>query len=186
MAQPNWNLVKGKPWYRLHSYEWSYDEGSLGRRLTLEEWQESQAWQAFSAWEAMKKMRFLDYDGFSWCCLHGGANSVTYKKPLIDFPGHAKLAWYANKMAFQRTVAGTGNVDIVIGPQDRIEPVVINWNDERTIDLTVKVLDVEFNEVARKEYSRVKLQGGRTVKYLESYKPEGLKEGYYFMVYEIR
>ncbi|MFA9403316.1 MAG: hypothetical protein ACERKY_09650 [Anaerolineales bacterium] len=49
-----------------------------------------------------------------------------------------------------------------------------------------KVVDVEFNEVARKEYGKVQLQGGRTVRYLEPYKPEGLKEGYYFMVYEIR
>jgi hypothetical protein len=185
MAQPNWNLVKGKPWYRLHSYEWSYDEGSIGRRLTLEEWPESQAWQAFAAWEAMKKMRYLDYDGFSWCCLHGGANSVTYKKPLIDFLGHAKLAWHVNKMVFQPTVAGTGNVDVVIGPQDRIEPVVINWDDQRTVDLTLKILDADFNEVAVKEYPRIKLEGGRTVQYLESYKPEGLEEGYYFLVYEI-
>ena len=88
-------------------------------------------------------------------------------------------------MVFQRTVAGTGNVDVVIGPQDKVEPVVINWNDEKTINLTLKVLDVEYKEVARKEYSKVKLLGGRTVKYLEAYKPEGLKEGYYFMVYEI-
>ncbi len=185
MAQPNWNLVKGKPWYHLHSYEWSYDVGSIGRKLTLEEWQESQAWQAFAAWEAMKKMRFLDYDGFSWCCLHGGANSVTYKKPLIDFPGHAKLAWHANRMAFQRTLAGTGNVDVAIGPEDMVEPVVINWNGEKTITLTLKVLDGEYKEVARKEYNDVKLEGGRTVKYVEPYKPEGLKEGYYFIVYEI-
>ncbi|MFW6370525.1 MAG: glycosyl hydrolase family 2, partial [Bacteroidota bacterium] len=98
MAQPNWNLVKGKPWYNLHSYEWYYDEGSIGRKLNTGEWQVSQAWQAFGAWEAMKKMRYLDYDGFSWCSLHGGANSATYKKPLIDFMDHAKLAYWANKM----------------------------------------------------------------------------------------
>ena len=33
MGQPNWNLSKGKPWHRLHSYEWEYDEGTIGRRL---------------------------------------------------------------------------------------------------------------------------------------------------------
>ena len=82
IGQPNWSLAKGKPWYKLQSYEWSYDEGSIGRKLTADEWQESQAWQAFSAYEAMKKQRILDYDGFSWCCLHGGANSGTYKKTV--------------------------------------------------------------------------------------------------------
>jgi hypothetical protein len=115
-AQPNWNLVRGKPWYQFHSYEWDYDIGSIGRRLSMDEWKESQAWQAFSAWEAIKKMRFLDYDGFSWCCLPGGANSVTYKKPLIDYTGVAKLAWHVNKMVFQKTVAGSHDVDVVYGP----------------------------------------------------------------------
>jgi hypothetical protein len=185
IAQPNWNLVKGKPWYHLQSYEWSYDEGSIGRRLTLDEWQESQAWQAFSAWEAMKKMRCLDYDGFSWCCLHGGANSVTYKKPLIDFTGHAKLAWHVNKMVFQHTVAGTGNVDVAIGPEDRIEPVVINWDDGKKVDLTVRILDAQQREVASRVYRNVELEAGRTVKMLEGFKPEGLKEGFYFLVFEI-
>jgi len=183
-AQPNWELVKGKPWYRLHSYEWSYDEGCIGRRLSLDEWQESQAWQAFGAWEAMKKMRFLDYDGFSWCCLHGGANSVTYKKPLIDFMGHAKLAWHINKMVFQRTVAGTANVDVVIGPDDQVEPVIINWNDDQTVDLTIKVLGIDQQEVDRKEYKGVRLLGGRTVKNLEGFKPQ-VKDGFYYLVYEI-
>ena len=79
-----------------------------------------------------------------------------------------------------------GNVDVVIGPQDMVEPVIISWNDERTIDLTLKVLDAEYKEVARKEYYKVKITGGRTVKSLEAFKPEGLKEGYYFMVYEIK
>jgi hypothetical protein len=185
MAQPNWDLVKGKPWYKLHSYEWDYDEGSIGRRLTYDEWKESQAWQAFGAWEAMKKMRFLDYDGFSWCCLHGGANSVTYKKPLIDFTGAAKLAWHANKMVFQKTVAGSHDVDVVYGPADKIKPVVMNWDNEKTANVTVKIVDLEKNEVARKEYKNVALKGGRTVNKLEPFMPTNLGEGYYFVVYEI-
>ncbi len=122
----DWELVKGKPWYRLHSYEWSYDEGTIGRRLTLDEWQESQTWQAFSSWESMKKQRQLDYDGFSWCNLHGGPNSVTYKKPLIDFHGHAKLAYWTNKMVYQKTVAGSADVNVVYGPEDLVKPVIIN------------------------------------------------------------
>ena len=185
MAQPNWNLVKGKPWYLLHSYEWKYDEGSIGRRLRLDEWQESQAWQGFSAWEAMKKMRYLDYDGFSWCCLHGGPNSVTYKKPLIDFPGHAKIAWHVNKMIFQKTVAGSGNVDVAIGPEDSIDPVIIHWNGEKTVNLVVKILDPDHQEITSKTYRNIALEGGRTVKQLDSFRPDDLKEGYYFIVYEI-
>jgi len=133
----------------------------------------------------MKKMRFLDYDGFSWCCLHGGANSVTYKKPLIDFTGVAKLAWHANKMIFQKTVAGSYNVDVVIGPDDKIEPVVINWGKEQTVDITVKILNSDNKEITKKEYNNVTLKGGRTVLQLEPFRPEGVTDGYYFAVYEI-
>ena len=131
-------------------------------------------------------MRILDYDGFSWCCLHGGANSVTYKKPLIDFMGHAKLAWHTNKMIFQKSVAGSANVDVVYGPQDNVEPVVINWNDKKTVDVTVKILDLNREEVFKKEYMNIKLEGGRTVNELESFRPERINEGFYFVVYEVK
>ena len=186
IGQPNWELVRGKPWYLMHSYEWNYDVGSIGRRLSLDEWEASQAWQGFGAWEAMKKMRCLDYDGFSWCCLHGGANSVTYKKPLIDFLGHAKIAWHVNKMIFQKTVGGSANVDVVIGPKDSVEPVIINWNDEKTVDMTVSILDLSQKEVFSKTYKSVNLEGGRTVKELQSFRPGNLQEGYYYIIYEIK
>ena len=100
-AQPNWNLRKGKPSYQIKSYELEYDEGSIGRQLTVDEWEASQAWQAFSGFEAYKKKRWLDYDGLAWCTLHGGGNTATYEKPLIDYYGYAKLGFYAVKMAFQ-------------------------------------------------------------------------------------
>jgi hypothetical protein len=84
IGQPNWNLCKGKPWYLMQSYEWDYDVGSIGRRLSTDEWRASQAWQAFSAWESMKKQILLGYDGFSWCSLRGGANMGTYTTDSVD------------------------------------------------------------------------------------------------------
>ena len=138
-AQPNWELSKGKPWYLLQSYEWEYDEGSIGRRLTTDEWRASQAWQAFAAWESMKKQILLGYDGFSWCCLHGGANMGTYQKPLIDNLRHPKLAFYIKKMITQRTWAGSHNVDVVYGPDDTITPVINHLGEERKVNrMTLK------------------------------------------------
>jgi hypothetical protein len=55
ISQPNWNTSRGKPWYRMYSYEIGYDVGSIGRKLDFDEWQESQAWQALSAYEAYRK-----------------------------------------------------------------------------------------------------------------------------------
>lgn len=180
MGQPNWELVKGKPWYRLHSYEWSYDEGTIGRRLSLDEWRESQGWQAFSAWESMKKQRILDYDGFSWMGLHGGPNSATYKKPLTDFLGHAKLVYWVNKMVFQPVVAGSDNVDVVYGPADRIRPVVMNLGKARNVSLTVRITDPEGNQVDQETYRNIQLPEGRTVTRLPAFNPEVPGEGHYF------
>ncbi|MEM1134502.1 MAG: glycosyl hydrolase family 2 [Bacteroidota bacterium] len=186
MAQPNWNLVKGKPWYKLQSYEWEYDEGSIGRKLSSEEWQESQAWQAFGAWEAMKKMRYLDYDGFSWCCLHGGANSVTYKKPLIDFLGYAKLAFWANKMVFQPTLAGSRNVDVAYGPDDELTPVVMHLGESTATSLDVIIKDIEGKEIQRKSYNNIALKAGRNTTELEAFKPSFPEAGHYVIEYVLK
>jgi len=185
MGQPNWNLFKGKPWYKLMGYEWEYDTGSIGRLLTTDEWLESQAWQAFSAWEAIKKQRFLGWDGFSWCCLHGGANSVTYKKPIIDFYGHPKLAFYANKMAFQNTIAGSKNVDVVYGPDDLIEPVIISLGDGNNVNLEIFIKNAEGEVVYTKLYNNIIIPNGRLTTSLKGFKVDGLPNGYYFVHYKL-
>ncbi len=185
MAQDNWNLAKGKPWYKLHSYEWDYDIGTIGRRLTLDEWEESQAWQAFSAWESMKKQRILDYDGFSWCSLHGGPNSATYKKPIIDFEGHAKLGYWANKMIFQPTVAGSSNVDVVYGPDDELVPVIIHWGNSTKANLFISIKDAVGKDVFTKKVSDLQFDEGRTVYTLEALKPSVPEDGFYSVHYTL-
>jgi hypothetical protein len=186
IGQPNWNLVKGKPWYKIQSYEWSYDEGSIGRRLTDKEWRESQAWQAFSAYESMRKQRWLDYDGFSWCCLHGGPNTATYKKPLIDYLGHGKLAYYANQMIFQDILGGSSDVDVVYGPDDTINPIILNIGTSKEVDLQVVVKNLENEIVWKKSVSDISLQAGRTVTNLEPIKPIFPEEGYYAIEYIVQ
>jgi hypothetical protein len=185
MAQPNWNLVRGRPWYHLHSYEHDYDEVTIGRRLHFHEWAESQAWQGFAAWEAMKKMRWLGYDGFSWCCLHGGPNSVTYKKPLIDFLGHAKIAWHVNKMIFQRSVAGSYDVDLVYGPQDEIVPVINHWGGDAGASLTVDIMNEAGDKVDTKTYPSVSLPEGRDKVVLDGWRPDFGGEGLYTIEYTL-
>jgi hypothetical protein len=184
IGQPNWNLCKAKPWYNIQSYEWGYDEGSIGRKLQASEWRESQAWQAFSAYEAMKKLRMLDYDGFSWCCLHGGANAGTYNKPVIDFMGYAKLAFHIHKTTFQPILAGSNNVDVVYGPDDTITPMILNLGIKRNVNLTVVVRE-RFNgpELEKKIYKNVILPEGRNVTELPFFKPEFKSEGLYFIEY---
>jgi hypothetical protein len=184
-GQPNWDLHKGKPTYQVNSYEWRYEEGSIGRTLDFNEWKTSQAWQAFEAYEVIRKSRQLDYDGFSWCCLRGGPNTGTYQKSLVDYYGQPKLVYYANRMVFQDVLAGSGNVDIVYGPEDEIPVTVLNLGDSKKVEVVVEILSAADDIVETHIYNHVILPEGRTVTRLESYKPSVKLEGLYSIRYTV-
>ena len=185
IGQMNWELFKGSPVYKYHSYEWDYDEGSIGRLLTCDEWRESQAWQAFSAYECIRKMRWLDYDGLSWCCMWGGGNMGTYQKPLIDAQGHKKLSFYAHRMGFQQMLAGSKDVDVVYGPADRPQLVVMNLGEARQATVTLTVRNAQGKQVYKQNFKKVALHGGRTVTDLGRVTLPKLSDGFYFFEYQV-
>jgi len=182
-GQPNWNLRKGTPSYQIKSYEYVYDIGSIGRQLTVDEWRASQAWQAFSAYEAYRKKRWLDYDGQAWCTLHGGGNTATYQKPLIDYFGYSKMAFHTVKMVFQPVLAGSKNVDMVYGPDDRVPVCIMNMGDKKKVDLLVICKNSSGEEVFSKKYSNITLQKGRNVTDIDQLKPSIKEAGYYSFDY---
>jgi hypothetical protein len=182
-SQPNWTLHRGKPEYQVRSYEIDMDRTSIGRRLTVDEWRLSQAWQAMSGFEAYRKKRWLDYDGMVWCTLDGGGNTATYEKPLTDYYGQAKIAYYAVKMATQPVLAGSKNVDTAYGPADKIPVVVLNLGPERTVDVTVHVSTIAGAETARKTFPNVKLPAGRTCTDLPALQFNLPSEGFYAFEY---
>jgi len=184
-AQPNWSLRKGKPGYEVMSYEWGYDKGSVGTLLTTYQWLQSQAFQAMSAFEAYKKKRWLDYDGMAWCTLRGGGNTGTYKKPLIDYYDHAKLAFYAVKMSFQPVLACSKNVDIAYGPADNIPVAVMNIGGQRTVDVKVEVKTTSGKTVHTEMFKNIKLKPGRTCKDLQIDFTEKPDTGYYAFEYTV-
>ena len=184
-AQPNWELHRGKPWYKIQSYEWEYEEGSIGKKLDFDDWRASQGYQAFSAWESMKKQMLIGYDGFSWCTIEGGANMGTYQKPLIDNLGHPKLAYYINRMVFQPTWAGSDNVDVVYGPNDFITPVIHHLGEEVVVDLNVILKDLEGNYIDREIFHAISLKDGRSVTKLKPFRFKIDREGIYAIHYEI-
>ena len=182
-GHPNQDLRRGKPYSGYRSYEVRYDDETIGRRLASAEWRESQAWQGFSAFEAYKKKRWLDYDGQIWCTLHGGGNSATYEKPLIDYLGHSKIAFHTVRMAFQEVLAGSGNVDIVYGPEDAIPVVMMNLGNEKPVTLTVRVKNLNGEILQEKKYRNVVLPAGRTVRKLGDFTPEFKDEGFVLIEY---
>ena len=185
IGQMNWSLFKGSPVYKYHSYEWDYDEGSIGRLLSTEEWRESQAWQAFSAYECIRKMRWLDYDGLSWCCMWGGGNMGTYQKPLIDALGHKKLAFYAHRMGFQQIIAGSKDVDMVYGPKDKPKIVVMNLGGRKTAQILLTIRNDKGKTVFKKLFSNIDLTEGRTATDVATMELPKLKEGFYFFEYQV-
>jgi hypothetical protein len=184
-GHPNQELRKGKPYSGYRSYEKRYDDETIGRRLASAEWRESQAWQGFSAFEAYKKKRWLDYDGQVWCTLHGGGNSATYEKPLIDYTGHSKIAFHTVKMALQEVLACSGNVDLVYGPKDTVPVMVMNLGDEKTVTVAVRAKDLDGKIIQEKIYPDVTLPAGRSATRLEDFAPDFKQDGYVIMEYSV-
>lgn len=185
IGQPNWNVHKGKPTYHLDSYERHYEEGSIGRTLSYDEWQASQAWQALGAYETISKCRWLDYDGMSWCNLRGGQNTGTYQKALVDYYGQPKLAFYTHQMAFQDVLACSQNVDMVYGPDDTIPVIVMNIGQEQKVSVLVKVIAEDGSVVYQQTFENVTMAEGRTVNEVSQMKIPALPDGLYSFRYTV-
>ena len=185
-AQPNWELARKEPWYKIQSYEWDYEKGSIGRNMQADEWRASQAFQAFSAWESMKIQMLAGVCGFSWCSLESGPNMFTYQKPLVDPFYVPKLAYHANRMAFNRLWAGSDDVDTVYGPEDEIRPLVFNMGEACKLNLTVELQTPQGRVIERKQYKSVEVAAGRSTTRLDAFRFRHSKPGCYFVVYKIQ
>ena len=179
IGQPNWKLHRGRPFYKMYSYEKDYNIGNIGRVLEFSEWNESQAWQALSAYEAYRKKRWLDYDGMNWCPLRGGPNTATYMKPVIEYSGEAKLSFYSLQMVYQPVLAGSKNVDLVYGPDDEIPMIVMNIGKKRTVDLRIVVRNLDHEKVTEKKINHITLKSGRNFIEVGKWQPE-LQAGKYY------
>ena len=109
----------------------------------------------------------------------------TYQKPLIDNSRHPKLAWYTNKMVFQKTWAGSNDVDVVYGPEDTITPVIHHLGDEKMVDLLVELKDHNGKIVERKTFNGIQLKPGRSVTELKGFRFNKPADGIYLVEYTI-
>lgn len=186
IGMPNWALARKEPWYRLDSYEKNYEDGNIGTRLAFDQWRESQAYQAFGAWESMKMQLLMGTSGFSWCSLESGPNMFTYQKPLIDAFCVPKLAFHANRMAFQRLWAASDDVDTVYGPGDSITSVIFNLDGACTVRLEVQLQDEKGKVLERKVFRQVEVPEGRSVTRLAPFRFRSRRSGCHFIVYQVR
>jgi len=165
--------------------KYSYEEGSVGRKLTAAEWRESQAWQALSGYNTAKQARQHDIDSMVWCTLRGGGNSGTYMKPLIDFDDHMKLAYYTYKSTLGKYYAASKGVDVAYGPGDKITPVIVAVGDERVVDLTIRCIDEQGKVASTKKFTGVNIPSGRPIVELESFRPKIKSQGNYGVTFVV-
>ena len=165
--------------------KYSYDEGSIGRKLTADEWRESQAWQALAGYNTAKQARYHDIDSMVWCTLRGGGNSGTYMKPLIDFEDHIKLAFYAYKSTLQKYYAASKGVDVAYGPGDKIMPVIVGLGEERVVDLTIQCINEQGKVASTKLFTGIKIPSGRPIVELEAFRPDIKSEGHYGVTFVV-
>ena len=106
-------------------------------------------------------------------------------KPLIDPFCVPKLAFYANKMAFQSIWAGSDDVDAVYGPGDSIRPVIFNLAEDCTVTLIVELQNEKGKTLEKKTFRNVQVPAGRSVSRLEEFRFRNHSEGCRFIVYKI-
>lgn len=105
---------------------------------------------------------------------------------LVDALSHKKLAWYAHRMGFQQVLAGSKNVDMVYGPDDKPTLMVLNLGDDQRVDVTVTVRDTKGRRVYRRVFGNVTLGAGRTATDIGRLDlPCNIADGYYFFEYQV-
>jgi hypothetical protein len=186
IAQPNWELARKEPWYKIPSYEKNYEKGSIGRLLTSDEWRASQGYQAFSAWESMKLQTLAGVSGFSWCSLESGPNMFTYHKPIVDPFYVPKLAFHANRMVFRKIWAASDDADTVYGPDDSIRPVIFNMGGACKATLTVELQNEKGRVLERRYFKDIEVTEGRSVTRLDPFRFRNSSEGCRFIVYKLQ
>ena len=179
MGRQDHTVPESKEFFNAHSYELSDEKNALGRSTAQSEWKLSQAYQALCAYNTVKYMRYLGADGLLWCCLTGGANDAGYLKPVIDFYGYAKQAFYALKEGFAKTVCFSKSTDVLAGRGFTVVPVITGCEKGSSYNVTVNVKDAEGNVAYTAAYKNVQADFQTE---LPPFTPE-LKSGYYAIEY---
>jgi hypothetical protein len=139
IGRQNPNTAEAKEFINKKSYEFNDELNALGFIFEDEEWELSQAFQALCAAVATKQLRRLGADGMLWCCLTGGANNASYLKPIIDFYGYKKLAYYQLREAFNEVTAFNEKPDVLYPCNYKLHPMIVGVNEGGRYALNVEI-----------------------------------------------
>lgn len=181
IGRQNPTVPEAKDYFNPKSYELADELMALGFQFNDDEWELSQAFQAICTAVTVKKLKACDADGMLWCSLWGGANDGGYLKPIIDFYGYKKYAFYALKDGFAPVGAFHAEPLLLWTKTQPVSPLVYA-KDQGRYAVTVEVLDSEDNKIAEKTYSDIFVNGQKR---LESFIPNFNNDGYYKIRYTV-
>ncbi len=154
IGRQNPNVPEAKEYFNDKSYEYG-DESVIGYDFTGDRWLLSQGYQAIAAKYCSKKMLSLGADGLLWCCLTGGANDGSYLKPIVDFYGYPKLAFYALREAFQEGICFQNDVDVLWGKGHKLKPLIVCTPDGKAHSIQTEIYDEKGKVVFSKKWERI-------------------------------
>ncbi len=163
------------------SYELDDEYFALGYRFADEEWRLSQAFQALCTAVSIKQLLKNDADGMLWCCLQSGANNASYLKPIIDFEGYAKVAFYEMREKFQDTLCFNEEVDVLYPQNYEIKPVVYGVEEGKEYGVTVEIVG-EQGVAAQKRY---RFTAKSSLQRLDGFVLPRVDDGYYTVRYTV-
>lgn len=180
IGRQNPETIEAKKFINQNSYELDDEKNALGFTFESSEWHLSQAFQALCASVGIKQLKTNNADGMLWCCLSGGANDASYLKPIIDFYGYKKLAYYVIKDSFSDTTAFNLKTDVLFYNNYAIEPIAVGLNIGNKYSLCIEIIDEMDNIVDSYRYND--FIASHYQQKFDSWKPK-LSTGFYSIKY---
>ncbi|MGN1077007.1 MAG: glycoside hydrolase family 2 TIM barrel-domain containing protein, partial [Candidatus Gallimonas sp.] len=184
IGRQNPETDEAKTFINKNSYELTDEKASLGFYFSDEEWELSQAYQALCAAVATKQLLVRGADGMLWCCLWGGANNASYLKPIVDFYGYKKFAYYVLKDCFKETVVMNAATDVLFYPGYEILPFVCGTEQGKRYGLTVRIEDENGRTIDVKSYGEF-VARGESERDFTAWQPNIVRDGYYTVCFDL-
>lgn len=174
-------FIKGSLYYPSEFFKDRSSALAIGAELNEDQWEASQAWQAFSTYEALRKKRWLGYDGLLVPAVWNGGDPAA----LVDGAGYAKLAYYTTQMGFQQVLAGSKNVDLVYGPNEQIPVFVSHWGKRKAVEVRVIIKNMDGNIIKTMRLPVTRLPEGNLSVPAGNWTNTVSKPGWYIIEYEV-
>lgn len=181
-GQENPFTVKGSPYRYSEVYQSPYPDAAIGQTLTYNDWLLSQSYQGFVLYEAIRKRRWLGYDGLLYTNLWNGADPTT----LLDGSGYTKLGYHAMSMGLQPVIAGSKTTDMAYIPDQAIPVFIQHVGKRGQYQVVVSVKDLSGKVLKTQKFPTVALPNGNVSIEIGQWKNDLNGKGWYVVEYEVQ